>query len=177
MPVAPLRRAERGMTLIEILVVLVIIGIMTALAMVSIGVLGEDREIERESGRLADAITLLREQAELEGRDYGVWLETSRYEFRRFDALEQRWKPVEGDAALAPRELSPDLSIELALEGRPILLREEKNPDNRVPQLVAWGSGETTPYRLTIARKGGARITLVGALDGHIELERGSDGT
>ena len=65
MPVASLRRAQRGMTLIEILVVLVIIGIMTALAMVSIGVLGEDREIERESERLADAITLLREQAEL----------------------------------------------------------------------------------------------------------------
>lgn len=175
MPVASLRRAQRGMTLIEILVVLVIIGIMTALAMVSIGVLGEDREIERESERLADAITLLREQAELEGRDYGIWLETSRYEFRRFDAFEQRWKPVEGDAALAPRQLSPELSIELALEGRPILLRQEKNPDNRVPQLVAWGSGETTPYRLTIARKGGARITLVGGLDGRIDLERGGD--
>jgi general secretion pathway protein H len=175
MPVASLRRAQRGMTLIEILVVLVIIGIMTALAMVSIGVLGEDREIERESERLADAITLLREQAELEGRDYGIWLETSRYEFRRFDAFEQRWKPVEGDAALAPRQLSPELTIELALEGRPILLRQEKNPDNRVPQLVAWGSGETTPYRLTIARKGGARITLVGGLDGRIDLERGGD--
>lgn len=177
MPVASLRRAQRGMTLIEILVVLVIIGIMTALAMVSIGVLGEDREIERESERLADAITLLREQAELEGRDYGIWLETSRYEFRRFDAFEQRWKPVEGDAALAPRQLSPELTIELALEGRPILLRQEKNPDNRVPQLVAWGSGETTPYRLTIARKGGARITLVGGLDGRIDLERGGDET
>ena len=175
MPVASLRRAQRGMTLIEILVVLVIIGIMTALAMVSIGVLGEDREIERESERLTDAITLLREQAELEGRDYGIWLETSRYEFRRFDAFEQRWKPVEGDAALAPRQLSPELSIELTLEGRQILLRQEKNPDNRVPQLVAWGSGETTPYRLTIARKGGARITLVGGLDGRIELERGGD--
>lgn len=175
MPVASLRRAQRGMTLIEILVVLVIIGIMTALAMVSIGVLGEDREIERESERLADAITLLREQAELEGRDYGIWLETSRYEFRRFDAFEQRWKPVEDDAALAPRQLSPELSIELVLEGRQVLLRQEKNPDNRVPQLVAWGSGETTPYRLTIARKGGARITLVGGLDGRIELERGGD--
>jgi len=175
MAVAGSRRLMRGMTLIEILVVLVIIAIMTALAMVSIGVLGEDREIERESGRLADAITLLREQAELEGRDYGVWLETSRYEFQRFDAFEQRWKPVENDAALAPRQLASDIAIELVLEGRPILLRQQPNPDNRVPQLVAWGSGEVTPYRISLVRKGGARVTLVGGLDGRIDVERGDD--
>ena len=117
----------------------------------------------------------LQEQAELEGRDYGIWLETSRYEFQRYDAFEQRWKAVEGDAALAPHELSPELSLSLVIEGRPILLKPEANPDNRVPQLVAWGSGETTPYRLSLARKGGARLALVGGLDGTIKIERGDD--
>jgi general secretion pathway protein H len=173
MPVALPSRAARGFTLIEILVVMVIIAIVASLAMVSIGLLGEDREIERESERLTDAIALLQEQAELEGRDYGIWLETSRYEFQRFDAFEQRWKPVEGDAALAPRELSSDLSIDLVIEGRPILLKQEANPDNRVPQVVAWGSGETTPYRLSLVRRGGARLALVGNLDGSIQIERG----
>jgi general secretion pathway protein H len=175
MPIASLRRLMRGMTLIEILVVLVIIGVMASLAMVSIGLLGEDREIERESERLTGAIALLQEQAELEGRDYGIWLETSRYEFQRFDAFDQRWKAVEDDPAFQPHELSPDLAIELVIEGRPILLRQEKNPDNRVPQLVAWGSGETTPYRLSLVRRGGARLALVGALDGSIEIERGDE--
>jgi general secretion pathway protein H len=175
MPIATGRRAARGFTLIEIMVVLVIIAVMASVAMVSIGLLGEDREIERESERLTDAIALLQEQAELEGRDYGIWLETSRYEFQRFDALEQRWKPVEGDPALAPRELSPELSIELVIEGRPILLKKQANPDNRVPQLVAWGSGETTPYRLSLVRKGGARLALVGGLDGRIDIQRGDE--
>lgn len=175
MPVAPRRRAERGFTLIEILVVLVIIAIMASVAIVSIGLLGEDREIERESERLTGSIALLQEQAELEGRDYGIWLETSRYEFQRFDAFEQRWKPVEGDPALAPHPLPAELSIELVIEGRPILLKQEPNPDNRVPQLVAWGSGETTPYRLALVRKGGARLALVGGLDGSIEIERGDE--
>lgn len=166
-------RAMRGMTLIEILVVLVIIGILAMLATLSVGILGEDRQIEDETRRLADAIALLQEQAQLEGRDYGILLETARYEFQRFDAFEQRWKPVEGDSVLSARELPPELAFELTLEGRPVLLRRERSEDARLPQLVAWGSGEMTPYRLTLVRSGGARITLVGGFDGSIEIERG----
>jgi general secretion pathway protein H len=168
-------RAARGMTLIEILVVLVIIGILAMLATLSVGILGEDREIEDEIRRLTGGIELLQEQAQLEGRDYGILLETARYEFLRFDAFEQRWKAVEGDAALAARELPAELTFELVLEGRPVLLRREPNQDARLPQLVAWGSGEMSPYRLTLSRRGGARITLVGAFDGSIEIVRGDD--
>src|SRR5688500_3426524 len=125
-------RALRGMTLIEILVVLVIIGILAMLATLSIGILGEDRQIEDETRRLTDAIALLQEQAQLEGRDYGIVLETARYEFQRFDAFEQRWQPVEGAPALSPRGLPPDLALDLVLERRPVLLGRERNEDPRV---------------------------------------------
>ncbi len=175
MNVARSRRSMRGMTLVEILVVVLIIGILATIATLSVGLLGEDREIERESERLANAIALLQEQAQLEGRDYGILLETSQYDFHRFDSFEQRWAEVDGDPALLPRQLPADLAFELVIEGRPILLKRESLPEARLPQLVAWGSGEMTPYRISLVRKGGGRVTLVGNLDGTIEIERGDE--
>ena len=166
------RRGQRGMTLIEILVVVVIIGILATIATLSIGLLGEDRELERETERLANAIALLQEQAQLEGRDYGLRIETARYEFLRFDGFEQRWTEVDDDPALLPRELPPGLAFELVIEGRPVLLRREARPEARLPQLIAWGSGDMSPYRLSLVRSAAGRVTLIGGPDGTIEIER-----
>ena len=168
----PSRRPSRGMTLIEILVVLVIIAILATLTTLSIGLLGGDRELETETRRLTDAIAVLQEQAQLEGRDHGLRVEATHYEFLRFDAFTQRWSPVEDDQVLAPRQLPQELAFELTIEGRPILLREEDRPETRLPQVFAYGSGDITPYRLSIARRQGERVTLIGGPDGSIEVQR-----
>ncbi len=179
MRTAPARRQprERGFTLIEILVVVVIIAILAVVATLSIGVLGGDTEIEDETRRLADAVALLQEQAQLEGRDYGLRIDTGGYEFLRFDGRQLRWVAVEQDAWLRPRELPPGLSFELLLEGKPVLLRRPQRPEARLPQLVAYGSGEMTPYQLSVVRPDAARrVTLIGRADGSIEVARDEDG-
>ena len=160
------------MTLIEILVVVVIIGIMAALATLSVGILGDDRELEEESERLTNGIALLQEQAQLEGRDYGLRIEADNYEFLRYDAFELRWVEIENDPGLLPHQLPPDIAFELELEGRAVLLKQEATPDARLPQLVAWGSGDMSPYQLSLMRGEDGRITLTGNPDGTIEVER-----
>lgn len=167
------RRDQRGFTLLEILVVVIIIAIIASVAILSVGVLGDDREMELETERLTDTIALLQEQAQLEGRDYGLRIEGGAYEFLRFDGFEQRWADVGEDPWLRPHELPPGLAFELEIEGRPVLLKKPGRAEARIPQLMAYGSGDVTPYRLTLARPdSGRRVTLIGGADGMIEIER-----
>jgi general secretion pathway protein H len=161
------------MTLIEILVVVVIIGIIVAAVTVAVGALGSDREIEEEAQRIADVVAVTLEQAELEGRDYGLRIEPARYEVMLFDGRRQGWRGVEDDRWLAGHDLPPGLSMELEIEGRRALLKPVEMAEEPVPQVLVGASGDVVPYRLSLLRSAsGARITLVGGPDGAIELLR-----
>jgi len=163
------------MTLIEILVVMVIIAIMAAAITVSIGALGGDSEIDDEARRLTDVIALALEQAELEGRDYGLRLESESYEVMGFDGR-RGWVPVTDDTWFRRHALPPGLAFALEAEGRRVLLRKPDRPETRLPQVVTYGSGEVTPYQITLTRSAsGATTTLTGAVDGTIKLSRNDE--
>lgn len=162
----------RGMTLIEILVVMVIIAILAATVTVAIGALGGDSEIEDETRRLTDVIGLALEQAELEGRDYGLRLEPEGYEVMGFDGR-RGWVQVTDDPWFGRHALPPGLVFALEVEGRRVLLRRAERPETRLPQLIAYAGGEMTPYRITLSRvASGTTATLTGTFDGTIELSR-----
>ena len=68
-------RAAAGFTLLEVLVVLVIIGIITAMATISVRVLGGDHEMQQEAERLQAILQQSREDAMLQSRDIGLRIE------------------------------------------------------------------------------------------------------
>ena len=125
-----IHRRRRGFTLLEILVVLVIIGIIAAVATISVNVLGRDSEIEDQSQRLTAVMTEAKQEAELQGREMGVLIDRTGYEFLWFDALRRAWQPIDNDDLLAPRQLPDGLSIRLWMEGREVILKphEERAP-------------------------------------------------
>jgi general secretion pathway protein H len=148
---------SKGFTLVEILVVVVIIAVMTSLAVLSIGVTGRDAQLDEESRRIEGLVDLLHERALLEGRDFGLRIEPSAYEFVVYEAARDRWLRMDQDHEFRHRELPTGLNFELQLDSQTVVLKpvdrnlksDQVSPN---PQVAIAASGEGTPFRLPLER-------------------------
>jgi general secretion pathway protein H len=148
---------SRGFTLVEILVVVVIMAIVISLAVLSIGVTGRDSQLDEESRRIEGLLGLLHERALLEGRDFGLRIEPSAYEFVAYEATRDRWLRMDQDHEFRHRELPKGVNFVLQLDSQTVVLKpvdqdmkSDQVPQN--PQVAIAASGEGTPFRLTLER-------------------------
>lgn len=164
---------SRGFTLIEILVVVVIIAVMTTVGLLSMGTLGGDRGLDAEVERYTDVVEAALEQAQLEGRDYGVHFGPSSYEILVYATERQRWEAVVDDRLFDQHRLPDGVEFRVELEGRLLRLGAEKPTEPLAPQVALFASGEVTPYRVELVRQGVERgISIAGAPDGTMEIKR-----
>lgn len=168
---------NRGFTLVEILVVIVIISVMVSLAVLSIDVAGHDTPLNQESRRIVALMNLLHDRALLEGHDYGLWIEPNSYQFLLYDERLDRWEPDPADPQMRRRELPTGLSLRLELDGQRVVL---KAPDPQAvgdappaPQIAIAASGEGTPFELTLVRDATGRSRVIrGDALGHTRIVR-----
>lgn len=177
-------RFNRGFTLIEILVVIVIIATVLTIAMLSFGILGNDRDLRTEANRFAALAEVVQDEASMQGREFGIELMTAGYRFVEYDALTGQWADVPGDDMLRLRGLPEDVEFELFLEDKHILLDDDPAPfedpdkgalraatDIYAPHLLVFSSGDTTPFELHIWRRyDDQRVVLRGDALGAIEI-------
>ncbi|MGH8209214.1 MAG: type II secretion system minor pseudopilin GspH [Steroidobacteraceae bacterium] len=155
-------RAVGGFTLIEILVVVVIIGVLSAGLLLSITLTGRDRDLEKEGDRLLALLNYAREQSELQTREYGLIFQDDSYEFVSYDVHRGVWRSVFEDDALALRKLPYGLDVKLIVEARPVVLKKPTDAKDKTPQVMIFSSGDLTSFEVTLEREGGVRsITIV----------------
>jgi general secretion pathway protein H len=168
------RHASAGFSLLELLVVVVIIGIVAGAIVLSTDIVGRDREAEREAQRLRSLIELLREEALMQTRDYGVLFSRRGYRFYIYDYQQSMWIEPAEDRLLAARELPERLELSLALEDRDAVLAPTLELDEREepePQIMILSSGEVTPFEATVSREFvEGRYVLAAELDGTIDI-------
>lgn len=144
--------AGRGFTLIEILVIVVIMALVAAGALIAVGTVGRDRELERESERLVALLNYAREKAELQTRELGLYCAEDGYEFLGFDPRKEQWVSIEEDDALRARELPRGLALRLIVEGRPVVLRRPPGASELAPHVMIFSNGDLTSFELTLER-------------------------
>jgi general secretion pathway protein H len=163
-----------GFTLLELLVVIVIIGIMTSMAVISVNVLGGDHEMQQEAERLQAILLQTREDAVMQSRDIGMRLDETGYEFLQYDGRTERWVAVENDPLLRARSLPDGLRLGLRLEDRNVQLKPRQPATERdpiSPHVVLQAAGELVPFDLLLSRDGtDQRRRVSGTLEGKIEV-------
>lgn len=186
---------QSGFTLLELLVVTSMIAIMVTLAVVSFGVVGHDRGLEKQATRINAIVQLVSEEAQMQGRDFGLELTLEGYRFVEYDPLLNVWYEVVGDDLLKAGQLEEDMEFDLVMEGRriqlPLQAEELEDPeaeedeqdrnerdltDDYLPHVLILSSGDISPFELGIFRRfDNATVVLRKELGKDPEIVRDAD--
>lgn len=152
--------AQRGFTLIEILVVLVIIGIMVGL--IGVRMMPDDAGVlADEAQRLALLLEQTRDQAVVSGEPIGFSVEGARYRFWSLDE-NRAWVPRRGDDLLKDRDLAGGVRLQALQVNQAGLAQGER--------LLFSPSGSSAPFSAELALNA-AQVRVVGDSLGRVRVE------
>ena len=178
----PTRRRTRGFTLIEILVAVVIIGIVMSVAVLSLSLAGDDRELRKEARRLMSLIELAQNDSMMQGREFGIEFMSASYRFVEYDAELGQWAEPFFDDSLKLWQLPEDIEFDLIIEDKRILLDEQPQVidyeesagiqrETYAPHLLIFSSGDSTPFELhLIGGRDDLSVIIEGDLLGNLAI-------
>jgi len=105
-----LRSQQSGFTLLEIMVVVGLIALLSAVVVSQGNWTSDDRQLEQESARLKDTLALLNERSLFSGQLLALRLYHDGWEPLAYDIVTADFVPIE-DTALKPRQTPPSLEL------------------------------------------------------------------
>ncbi|MES9965431.1 MAG: type II secretion system minor pseudopilin GspH [Candidatus Sedimenticola sp. 20ELBAFRAG] len=155
---------QQGFTLLELLVVIVVMGVLLSMAAISMP--GDRRHdlVRDEARRLKALFSLARNEAQLEGRELGIVINTGGYHFVKLE--EEKWQPIKASTPFRARSMPNDMEIDVT----PTDSQNTQQDAVKGPVLVFWSSGEVTPFELTVSIRDVAGYTLSGDAIGRFAI-------
>lgn len=154
---------NRGFTLIEILIVIVIIGITVGFALLAFGDFGNSKRILFAADHLVNTLKMAQQQAILETGTLGLRIDNSSYQILRLQNLSQ-WQPISNQGIFKAHSF-PQNTI--------ILLKTSYKAPPGYPDIIINSSGDMTPFSLRIGTsKDNILTVLTGSHNGNLQFSK-----
>ena len=159
---------QLGFTLIELMVVMVLLGLISSIALTTVGGGNQKRELNNEVNRLHTVLRMAAEESIFSNTEIGVVIDTGMYEFLTFDESNGQWVSAEPHF-LRSYPLPEWISLDFQREGkeRQLLgsgangdLESDSDPDyessiletetSKKPDLMLLSSGEVTGFTISM---------------------------
>ena len=158
---------NKGFTLIELLVVIVLLGIVTSFAVLSMGTGSAERKMEEEAKRLHALIKLVREESIIQAKEIAMEINKNEYLFLEYK--DKKWIPLKNKIFHA-RSINDELEFGVEMDTKTKIFKEKESGPLR---LYFLSSGEQSPFQMRINMKelSYPYYRLVGLFNGKLELE------
>lgn len=153
-------RNNRGFTLIEIMVVIVIIGITVGFALIAFGDFGEGKRIQFAAEQLVNSMRLAQQQAILETSTLGLRIDSKSYQILQLQG--SQWSPMSNKGIFKITYFPHNTLITLNTPSRSPI---------GTPSIIITASGDMTPFTLGFgSTKEGQQVVLTGRRNGDLTI-------
>ena len=158
--------SEKGFTLIEILIVLVIVSLLAVSVMLTGGSQGNE-SAKAVSDRLRSILIYAGQQAILQPATLGFDYDHKKYFFMRYDET-GKWQPIVSDSILRPYPLPANILVVISTGNT------KNNGGEKHPAIVFYPSGEMTNFSIDVMLDKNKKIMgqIIGDSNGAIHVTK-----
>ena len=160
---------ERGFTLIEMLVVILIIGILLGITLLSPITNSVHKTVQKQAARLEVLFGQVRDKALLENTEYGFSVQADgSYQWWQMSMESKEWLQLD-ESPLQPRKVPKSLNI--WLESEELATEPGRDGETEGPAIVFYSDRQATPFKLHIVPLEDNKQSVVLITDGLSDVQ------
>lgn len=166
------KQKDRGFTLLELLVVIVLLGVVSSFAVLSLNITGLETELKEETKKIHALINLAKEEAIIQAQEIALVVDHKTYFFQYLDWQSKTWL-AKDDKVFRRRNIHEGIKIYLETEAGKITFKK-KDDEDELNRIFFFSSGEQSKFIIKISIRENEKnyFRIVGDINGNLKVEK-----